>query len=187
MRASDADREAAIARLRVAAGEGRLTLEELADRVEAADAARTQEELDGLLADLPVGGGAGVPVATVPARASVVFADVRRAGPWVVTDRSSFTTLFGDVVLDLREATIGAPEVTIDAGTVFGDVQVLVPEGVLLEVRSRTLLGSVRQEAGVVAAPGAPRVVLTGGTVFGDVRVRAQRRRERLAARLRRD
>ena len=114
-----------------------------------------------------------------------MFGDVRREGRWVVADRSSFTTLFGDVVLDLREATTAGPEVTIDAGTVFGDVQVLVPEGVLVEVRSRVLLGDVRQEAGEVAPPGAPRVVLVGGTVFGDVRVRASRRRERLAARLR--
>jgi hypothetical protein len=49
----------------------------------------------------------------------------------------------------------------------------LVPEGVVVEVRSRTLLGDVRQEAGEVAAAGAPRVILTGGTVFGHVRVRA--------------
>jgi hypothetical protein len=36
VRASDAEREAAIERLRHAAGEGRLTFEELADRIEVA-------------------------------------------------------------------------------------------------------------------------------------------------------
>jgi hypothetical protein len=70
--------------------------------------------------------------------------------------------------------------VTIDAGTIFGHVQLLVPEGVAVEVRSKTLFGSVRQEAGEVAPAGAPRIILTGGTVFGDVRVRARRLRERL-------
>jgi Domain of unknown function (DUF1707) len=40
VRASDAEREATVVRLRDAAAEGRLTLEELAERVEAADGAR---------------------------------------------------------------------------------------------------------------------------------------------------
>jgi hypothetical protein len=101
-----------------------------------------------------------------------------------VPAQSSWRSLFGDIVLDLREARVTAPEVTIDAGTIFGDVELLVPEGVAVEVRSRVLLGDVRQEAGGVAAAGAPRVILTGGTVFGDVRVRARRLREPITERL---
>src|SRR5215212_8082711 len=54
LRVSDNDREATVARLRVAGGEGRLTLEELAERVELADSARTQSDLDALTSDLPV-------------------------------------------------------------------------------------------------------------------------------------
>ncbi len=53
-----------------------------------------------------------------------------------------------------------------------------MPDGVLVQVQSRTLFGDVRQEAGEVASQRAPRVVLTGGTIFGD-RVRSHRRRER--------
>lgn len=53
LRASDADRERTIARLRAASGEGRLTFEELAERVERAEAARTGGELVELTADLP--------------------------------------------------------------------------------------------------------------------------------------
>ena len=45
VRASDTEREATIGRLRDAAGEGRLTLEELAERIEAADGARTRSDL----------------------------------------------------------------------------------------------------------------------------------------------
>jgi Domain of unknown function (DUF1707) len=47
LRVSDAEREATVVRLREAGGEGRLTLEELAERVEAADAARTRGALMG--------------------------------------------------------------------------------------------------------------------------------------------
>ena len=52
VRASDAEREATVARLRDAAGEGRLSLDELAERVEAADGARTRADLASLVSDL---------------------------------------------------------------------------------------------------------------------------------------
>lgn len=54
-RASDAERELVVARLRDACAEGRLTADELAERVAAAYAARTYAELDRLTADLPRG------------------------------------------------------------------------------------------------------------------------------------
>jgi len=59
LRASDADREAIAERLRAAAGEGRLTLEEADERLAAAYAARTVAELAPLTADLPPTGGQG--------------------------------------------------------------------------------------------------------------------------------
>jgi len=52
MRASDADRERVVDVLRVAAGDGRLTPEELDDRLGAALSARTFDELVPLTADL---------------------------------------------------------------------------------------------------------------------------------------
>ena len=57
-RASDAEREAAAERLRVAAGDGRLDPDELEERLEQAYAARTVGELEALTRDLPEAGGA---------------------------------------------------------------------------------------------------------------------------------
>jgi DUF1707 SHOCT-like domain/2TM domain len=51
--ASDADRDCVVERLRAAAAEGRLTSEELEQRLETAFAARTGAELEPLVADLP--------------------------------------------------------------------------------------------------------------------------------------
>lgn len=59
LRASDAEREGVVGRLRVAAMEGRLDADELAQRVSAAYAARWRSELDGLTADI-------TPPASVP-------------------------------------------------------------------------------------------------------------------------
>ena len=53
MRAADTDRERVVEALRRHAGEGRLDVEELEQRIDAALAARTLEELEALLHDLP--------------------------------------------------------------------------------------------------------------------------------------
>lgn len=53
LRASDAEREATVARLHQALGEGRLDLTETEERVAAAYAARYHDEFPALLADLP--------------------------------------------------------------------------------------------------------------------------------------
>jgi len=198
IRASDAERDATIERLRSAAGEGRLTLEELTDRIgEAAGPTVTRGELERLTADLPpegagglVAGGATLPggtgggaVEVLPIEANSVFGDHRRTGVWRLPQTSRWKTVFGDVKLDLREAHVPAGTIAIEARTVFGDVELLVPEGVLVEARTRTFFGETKQSAGAAAAAGAPRIVLTGSTLFGDVRVQARRLRERLAER----
>lgn len=53
LRASDAEREAIVARLQDALAEGRLAAEEFSTRLDAAYAARTRRDLDALVADLP--------------------------------------------------------------------------------------------------------------------------------------
>jgi uncharacterized RDD family membrane protein YckC len=69
MRASDADRERAVAFLHDAATEGRLTADELDDRIARAFASTTYGELDTLVGDLPI------PVRPEPLRPA-------RAGWW---------------------------------------------------------------------------------------------------------
>ncbi|HEY8584256.1 MAG TPA: DUF1707 domain-containing protein [Capillimicrobium sp.] len=185
--ASDGEREQTIDRLRVAAAEGRLTLDELADRVEATAAARTQGQLAELVADLPAPGGlapaAGAAMTAVPTRNTAVFGDLVRRGAWSLPERSRWDTAFGDVKLDLREAVVAASVVTVRATTVFGDIDVIVPDGVVVEVRATATLGDIKQEAGAVAPAGAPRVILEGWTVFGDVLVRPTTRRRGFAER----
>jgi hypothetical protein len=56
--ASDADRERIAERLRGAAAEGRLTAEELEERLERAFSGRSEAELEPLIADLPAAAGA---------------------------------------------------------------------------------------------------------------------------------
>jgi predicted membrane protein len=118
-----------------------------------------------------------------PPVASTVFGDLRRSGVWRVPAYSSWSTVLGDVRLDLREAHIERSPVTIHTRTIFGGIEVLVPEGVAVDLRVTSLLGTVRQLADA-ADPAAPRVVVTGRTIFGEVRVLHQRLHERLVDRL---
>src|SRR3984957_1584755 len=60
LRASHADRDLVVEQLRVAAGDGRLSPEELDERLERALTARTYAELAVLTADLPATAGAVV-------------------------------------------------------------------------------------------------------------------------------
>jgi len=63
MRASDVDRDTAAGMLNAAFAEGRLTVDEHGQRLEAAYAARTWQQLHQLTADLPAPPGAAEPMA----------------------------------------------------------------------------------------------------------------------------
>src|SRR4051794_2473979 len=171
VRASDAERDATVDRLREAAAEGRLTLEELADRIEAAANAVMRSDLVRLSSDLPA--TAAVGIASQPAAVRGV-GDVKRSGPWTLPAENSFRTWFGNIKLDLRQAQLSASETHIDARALFGNVELLVPEGVDVDVQARTQVGRTNLRAGS-GTPGAPRIVLTGGTFFGDIKVRHRR------------
>src|SRR6478735_9001500 len=133
VRASDAERDATVNRLREAATEGRLTLEELTDRIEAAANAVMRSDLAPLTSDLPA--RAAVGIATQPAGIRGV-GDVKRSGPWTVPAENSFRTWFGNIKLDLRQAQISTTETHIHARALFGNVDLLVPEGVEVEVQA---------------------------------------------------
>ncbi|MEU2348192.1 DUF1707 domain-containing protein [Modestobacter sp. NPDC049651] len=177
VRASDAEREVVVGRLQAAVGEGRLTLDEFGERVEAAYAAGTTAELDALLADLPrpelvgrpaaelVGDGATGPLTTV-------FGDVVLAVSTGVPERVA--TVFGDVRIDLRGLRTAADVVALQLSSVFGDVEVIVGEGVAAELSGRTVFGDRKvQLAAVPRLAGTPRVVVTARSVFGDLKLRS--------------
>ena len=184
VRAPDADRDATVDRLREAAGEGQLTLEELTDRIEVAANAVMRSDLVPLTCDLPAPAAVGVGVAT---QSSGVrgLGGVKRSGPWTVPAESSFRTWLGHIKLDLREAQISATETRIHARALFGNIDLLVPEGIAVEVQARTRLGRTNLQASS-GAPGTPRIVLTGGTFSGNMSVRHPRLWEKLRRRGRR-
>jgi Domain of unknown function (DUF1707)/Cell wall-active antibiotics response 4TMS YvqF len=187
-RASDAEREATVVRLREAAAEGRLTVEELATRIDAAYAATTQAELEPLTSDLPaaapssaaVGGGGGGTRFLLG-----ILGGGDRRGRWRVAERVTVINVLGGADLDLREATLATPEVNITVVSIFGGSDIVVPEGVHVELSSFALFGGddLRLE-GPEPPPGAPVVHVRTVSIFGgtDVKTRPGRRRRGLPA-----
>jgi hypothetical protein len=180
-RATDSEREQTVELLRDAAVDGRLTVEELAERADLAHRARTHEELAAVTADL-----AGAPpprTGPQPERHTAVLGSIDRRGRWRLAPRNRFVAVLGSIELDLSQAVLPGPEVELECVAVLGSIEVRVPEGVEVDVRGGVVLGSrdVRVE-GEAPAAGAPVVRINARGTLGSVEVRT---RPRLADQLR--
>jgi DUF1707 SHOCT-like domain/Cell wall-active antibiotics response LiaF, C-terminal len=179
MRVSDSDREQAAEVLREAAGHGRITMDELDQRLELAYAAKTYGDLAAVTRDLPQAGQAPGPAAvsriggTPRSTFSVaVMSGARRTGRWVVPRTYVGVAVMGGIELDLREAQFAEPEVTIHAYTVMGGIEITVPEDVEVDVSGFAFMGGFDHNASGPGLPGAPRVRVLGFAFMGGVEVR---------------
>ncbi|MFH8370284.1 DUF1707 domain-containing protein [Streptomyces sp. NPDC018031] len=185
MRASDAERERVADALRDAVAEGRLTMEEFEERLDAAYRARTHGELEPLVRDLPVPAGAAGPVAVPagsgwPARIGHaptsrfgigVLGGFERAGRWVVPRRFTALAFWGGGEIDLRDARFEDGEVVLRCFAIMGGVHVIVGPDVEVQVTGVGIMGGFDHRAAGVGEPGAPRVTVTGLAFWGGVGV----------------
>jgi hypothetical protein len=182
MRVSDSDRERAADVLREAAGHGRITMDELDERLELAYAAKTYADLAAVTRDLP--GPAQAPSAVQPAMVGriggtprsklsvAILSGARRMGRWVVPASYVAVAVMGGIELDLREAQFSEPEVTIHAYTLMGGIEITVPEDVDVDVSGIAFMGGFDHNASGPGVPGAPRVRIIGFALMGGVDVK---------------
>ncbi len=169
-RASDAEREQVVTRLRDASAEGRLTLEELADRTALAYAARSHAELVRLTDDLPA---QPTPSRRKPIRwLGALIGDVTRQGRWRVADKTHVVMGIGDCRLDLRSAELTGDEVSVTISQLIGDTTVVVPRHVDVELSGFFLIGdkSVGGDEEELS-PAAPLVHVRAFGLIGDLKV----------------
>jgi hypothetical protein len=161
LRASHADRDQVVELLRVAAGDGRLSAEELDDRLERALTARTYAELAALTADLPATPGAAVvppgagAVSATPkdlVRIHVHGSSARRDGRWVVPKELDVKVKGGGVTLDFTEAVITQPLLRITAEVRGGGLRLITRPGIVVDA------GDMSQHGGGVTLPEPPGV-----------------------------
>jgi hypothetical protein len=175
MRASDSDRESVVTMLSAAAADGRLTLSEHTERVEQAYTARTLGELADLTSDLAAPSAQPI---RLHGRSAVtgLFSHETRDGRWVVPASLPVLAVFGEVVLDLRDAMLQSQRTVVYATVVAGTLEILVPDGVQVEVSGSHMLTRTINRTGRAPAAGMPVIDVRALAFGGTIRVISPRR-----------
>ena len=159
LRASDVDREQAVAALRDHMIAGRLTLEEFCARVDAALRATVAGELAHLHDDLPHALVTSPDSRRRPARfTAALLGHVVRRGRFRLRRWSLAASVFGDLDLDLRDATMDKGRAALTVIAAFGNVDIYVPEGVNVDVGGLTVFGHRRDWGRDAGQPDAPSI-----------------------------
>jgi hypothetical protein len=190
LRASDADRERTADTLRRAAGDGRLTMDELDERLNAAYGSRTRGELERLTADVVRPGEA--PDAAPAHRLAVrpgdggarwlvaIMGGCERKGRWRLSPRVTSLNIMGGADLDLNEAELAAERVELTVFSLMGGADVYVPDGLNVELSDFAFMGG--NDADIRDSrpdPGGPVLHLRLISIMGGTNVKRGRRRTR--------
>ncbi|MBB2948480.1 hypothetical protein FB565_008263 [Actinoplanes lutulentus] len=168
---SDGDRERVAELLQRACGDGRLTLEEFSVRVGTVWAAEDPAELakayEGV-APTPVVGSSRTVEKVI-----TVFSQTSRRGRWRLRDsRLGTYTVFGQAELDLRHLATGEDVVEITGSVVFGQLKVIVPEGVEVDLTGPNVFSQRDMRlAAKPRLPGTPEIRVHVTSWFANVEV----------------
>jgi Domain of unknown function (DUF1707) len=182
-RAADSDREVVAERLRIAAGDGRIDLAELDERLGDAYAAKTYGQLEALVADLPARALSMPAHVALPEPETLVLKtktpNLKQSGQWIVPRRIAAASTTGFITIDFTHASCAHREVEVEAVTRTGRIRLLLPEGWAARIGPEsTNTSHIKNKAAETPDAGAPTVVVTGHPVHGYVTVK-QRRRKR--------
>ncbi len=179
LRASHDDREAVVERLRDAAAEGRIDLDELDARLEQALTSKTYAELAVLTADLP---GQDPAVADRPplvVRGGLHGAS-RGPGRWEVPGHVIAHGGMAGVKLDFTRVECRLREVTVEAYGEAAGVTIVLPDGWAVDTTAMDPgFGGLKDKTTSDRLPGTPLIRLTGSGGVAGVVVRHPNRWER--------
>jgi hypothetical protein len=184
LRISDNDRQKVADVLRDAAGEGRIDLEELDERLELTWGAKTYADLVPITADLhlpaqaprsaPVPRAQGGPPALGHASSTAIMGECKRQGVWSVPEHHSAFALMGSVLIDLREARLSGHHTQINASSIMGEVKIIVPADMHVVVDGTPIMGEfgqARDKTPAEIGPHSPTVRVRGIALMGSVTV----------------
>lgn len=178
VRISDADREHAAERLHTALGEGRITFDELEERLAVVYAARFATDLVAPLADLP--GGQPATGEALPSAQPLVLragaSGLKRTGRWTVPASLQVRSGMGTVLLDFCDTAIAHPVVDIELRLGAGSAKLLLPDGATADVDGLVAtMGTVKSTVSAQRTSTAPHFVVRGRAMLGSVEVRKRR------------
>jgi hypothetical protein len=192
VRVGHRERDAVVAALQEAAGDGRLSMAELDDRLEAALQAKTYADLDPLVADLSVelpsrGLSSAGPQAQRPPSAGYSREDPlrldggmsseKRGGVWTVPPFMRISQGLGSVRLNCLEAAPAAQLIEIEVIGGMGSIVLVLPDGWAVDAdRLSKSWGSKSVNVPRDPAPGKPLLVIYGELGMGSFKVRPANR-----------
>lgn len=194
IRIGDRERDVVAALLQKAAVDGRLSMEELDDRLEIALKARTYADLDPLVADL----AAELPSQALssgwrqpqgppppgysrddPLRLDGGTGSEKRRGVWTVPPFIMINQGLGSVKLNFLQASPAAQLIDIQVTGGAGSIVLVLPEGWAVDAdRVSKAWGSKSVKVQREPAPGKPLLVLYGSLGMGSLKVRPPKRFE---------
>jgi hypothetical protein len=203
LRASDAEREQTVEALRQAVTEGRLSVEELEERLQAAYTVPTRRELELLIADVSMHSIAARGT-TALARSSgppavregpggtgwvvSIMSGHDRRGRWRIARRCTVINVMGGSDLDLCDVELSDSVTHLNVYSLMGGSQIRVPDGVDVHVARVALMGGNDVRLGdEVPPPGAPQIRIRLVSVMGGSNVRRGRRLSRAERRQERE
>ena len=192
IRVGHRERDAVVAALQEAAGDGRLSMAELDDRLDAALQAKTYADLDVLVADLSVelpsrALTTAQPHARRPPSAGYSREDPlrldggmsseKRGGLWTVPPFMLINQGLGSVKLNCLEATPAAQLIEIEVIGGAGSIVLVLPEGWAVDAdRLSKSWGSKSVDVPREPAPGKPLLLIYGALGLGSFKVRSANR-----------
>ena len=100
---------------------------------------------------------------------------VDRRRRWRLAPRTTVVAVMGGAKLDLRHAELEALETTLTIFAVMGGVDVIVPEGVNVEVTGIAVMGAKNENVShAPARPGSPLIRIDVFAVMGGVNIRSR-------------
>lgn len=187
LRISDDERHQVAELLRSAAGEGRIDLDELDERLEATYAARTYADLVPITADLPGVRASQVPAAAAtkgtpastgdgrPQRHLAVMGGLERKGAWTVPTAMTVTCVMGGADLDLREARWASGECVLTLNAFMGGANVVVGPDVDVVMEGTGIMGGYSgpsdRQVTAELTPDSPVLRVRGVAIWGGVSV----------------
>jgi hypothetical protein len=103
---------------------------------------------------------------------NVLLGSTERRGDWKVPARIDARVTLGHLQLDLRDADLG-PDTTIDAVVTLGNLEILVPEDVVIDIDVDSIAANVDggREPMAFGMPGVRRLRVTGKVRFASCEV----------------
>jgi hypothetical protein len=187
----EASREHGLQTITKAFASDLISMEEYERRAGSLQKARSPEEVDLVIADLPAAAPQGRSPAPAPRSAvaprvdeslsgsqtlACVMGERHLQGDWLNGDRVESFTLMGSTKIDLREVALPGERLKIEAFVLMGETRVIVPRGMAVRLNVFPFMGEAvaKRDVNQRVTPGEPYVLIEGFVMMGSLVVVAQ-------------